>query len=199
MPPYDNRMICFTSPNHFWLNSMRKDNFHAAIFMPTWTFEELVEANEILGLKIPKFESENSLEKKFEIFGGIARFCLNPIWTNCKLEIERLKTEISQEITSLDVLKNMLFSGFNCGQLCHSVFHIAPKRFQNLRFPIFSEFFIGSDFIKEKIIEVIEKANATERNKFVQIIKENSAATNLYGQCMKDDVIKYFLTEENLI
>jgi hypothetical protein len=72
-PDEDIQMIAFTSPNHGWLHSRRKDPAHRKLFMPLWTLQELLEAKEALGLNEP---FDTTLREAFGKFGGVARYCL---------------------------------------------------------------------------------------------------------------------------
>lgn len=53
IPPQEvKNMIAFTSPNFGWFDSMRKDQNHTKVYMPVWTFHELMHAIDVLQLDV---------------------------------------------------------------------------------------------------------------------------------------------------
>jgi hypothetical protein len=65
-------MVCFTSPNYFWLDGMIKAENHVPLYLPVWTLTELYEENEFLKLGL----DNEIIEQRFLLFGGSARYCL---------------------------------------------------------------------------------------------------------------------------
>lgn len=81
--PQDVQYLVCTSPNEEWTSITCKNPFHTCYYMPVWTQEELLEAAVALKLDQGQLGSadyrlvnQETLERDFEIFGGVARPCL---------------------------------------------------------------------------------------------------------------------------
>ena len=79
--PDEAKMVCFTSPNISWLDSIDHAPDHKVLFMPPWTLDELQEAVYLLDRqffpKIPIMEDRLALvAERFNTVGGSARYCL---------------------------------------------------------------------------------------------------------------------------
>jgi hypothetical protein len=65
------KKLVFSSPHRLNANSLKNDSYMR--FMPVWTFEELQQAQDAGGLVL----SDEELDERFKIFGGIARHVLD--------------------------------------------------------------------------------------------------------------------------
>lgn len=92
--PLRAQMVTFTSPNHEWLKDALKKSNERRLFMPFWSLEELLEANKALKLKLADAE----IERRFELFGGSARMCLQLDESNVKGQEDALTAAIKRLI-----------------------------------------------------------------------------------------------------
>ncbi|OWY93565.1 hypothetical protein PHMEG_00036991, partial [Phytophthora megakarya] len=130
--PEDTQMVCFSSPNATWLNKIKKNEDAETVFMPPWTLAELKVAATELKLTLLNemtvaqkrklgFEPDAEptfvelIERRFEIFGGVARECLSVVPSfvcrrqdnidctiNTLWNIAMLKSALEQGETSAD-------------------------------------------------------------------------------------------------
>ncbi|KAE9007423.1 hypothetical protein PR002_g16198 [Phytophthora rubi] len=96
-------MVVFTSPNDEWLRRNGTDG--KFLFMPLWTSDELQEAALVLGLGLDDAE----IDRRVEVFGGTARFCLSRDTNKITLAKERLVELIIREIRDGAGLQGLLF------------------------------------------------------------------------------------------
>ena len=97
--PHGAQMVCFTSPNDDWLKFMlnKFPSNHVTLFLPLWSRAELHSANRELGLGIESGE----LDRRFNVFGGVARICLATDAINVETIEAELEDECNRVITSL--------------------------------------------------------------------------------------------------
>ena len=128
---------------------------HLALYFPPWTEDELCDANEALGLAVPK----EFIRTRFEIFGGIARYCLSQDRIFVDVAIDKLKREL-RRITS-DAILRTHFEGTQRGISCvgDKIFHMIPERFPNTNFPCQYRIQIASQRIRDMLRERINDSD----------------------------------------
>jgi hypothetical protein len=177
--PPDSQMVAFTSPNEAWLNSIYKAANHCELYMPVWTFQELCDANELLGLDI---EMER-LQQYFGIFGGVARYCLGSESFSSGMQ---KKKEALGKISSFDDVKSILCGRKDLYEVCHRLFYYEPLAIRDLTaaelkelemrpqdlpyfFELYGSFFyfkrlcFGSEWIALQVEERIQEKQRVER------------------------------------
>lgn len=71
LPGSDCKMICFTSPNQTWLQSMTKfTEYHRTRYMPNWSLMEQLRARDALGINL----NDATIKTRWNYFGGTVRY-----------------------------------------------------------------------------------------------------------------------------
>jgi hypothetical protein len=118
----EDKMVCFTSRKYEWLNEMIKEEYHLALYLPFWTLNELLEANDLLELGL----REDVIKQRFFLFGGSARYCLSNDDLFVELEAIDLR-EQARSINSLREVRKVLEMNALCKSfVLHAVFHLVP-------------------------------------------------------------------------
>ncbi|EEY58117.1 uncharacterized protein PITG_00730 [Phytophthora infestans T30-4] len=73
--PKHQKMVCFTSPNERWLDSLYKDFSQTTLYMPLWDEDELFAA--ATSLRIDSVITRAVIDKRIGLFGFVARECLS--------------------------------------------------------------------------------------------------------------------------
>ncbi|EEY58122.1 uncharacterized protein PITG_00735 [Phytophthora infestans T30-4] len=73
--PQQQKMVCFTSPNERWLDSLYKDFSQTTLYMPLWDEDELFAA--ATSLRIDSVITRAVIDKRIGLFGLAARECLS--------------------------------------------------------------------------------------------------------------------------
>ncbi|KAI9989914.1 hypothetical protein PInf_020209 [Phytophthora infestans] len=73
--PKHQKMVCFTSPNGQWLDSLYKDFSQTTLYMPLWDEDELFAA--ATSLRIDSVITRAVIDKRIGLFGFVARECLS--------------------------------------------------------------------------------------------------------------------------
>jgi hypothetical protein len=152
------QMVVFTGPREKWLKAMRKNN--ATLYMPLWTCEELQEAAFALGLtELSEDESitEDAIETRFNIFGGVARECFLRSIFLVKMKQDELVNEI-RKLTAAEL--NDLIRGATNSSLRHRVLHYVPDAMSN-GFMVRTK--LASPFIAQKLAERMLQLPEAER------------------------------------
>ena len=111
-------MVCFTSPNPDWYDSIIKEPTHTCLYMPVWTFEELIQADSLLHLDL----GNDTLSQRFHFFGGSARFCLatDPGYIRVS---EKNLLKSADQIKRFEMIPEIAHNTAPRG-LCHRIFHM---------------------------------------------------------------------------
>lgn len=120
-PRSPNKMVCFTCPNYRWMDKYARETCHVCLWFPAWTYDELLEANEVCELQL----SEDTLRNRFNFFGGSARYCLS----FDSISVSNARTALESKILlidSLDKLSVCLRGGEGNDALSHQLFHSHP-------------------------------------------------------------------------
>jgi hypothetical protein len=161
--PARQKMVCFTSPDFDWLNSMRTDAAHESIRMPVWTLEELELARDTLKLD---YLSSEMLEDRYEFFGGSARYCLEEHFHIVSLEKSQL-LDGTKEIDSFDQMVSLLTLDTPKPTLAHAIFHFKPEVLTESHRPVFYLMFFCSKQIAEKVFTNIKDHSEQKRGGFL--------------------------------
>ncbi|KAI9989919.1 hypothetical protein PInf_020214 [Phytophthora infestans] len=73
--PKHQKMVCFTSPNERWLDSLYKHFSQTTLYMPLWDEDELFAA--ATSLRIDSVITRAVIDKRIGLFGFVARECLS--------------------------------------------------------------------------------------------------------------------------
>ena len=146
-PPWDERMICFTSPHRGWSKYIRKENAHIKLHMPVWTESELYEDNNVLGLGI----ADTEMRRRFSVFGGKASVCLG---TDAGF-VQQMETDLFNRVAALDPdqVEDFLHRKSADYDDLHTIFHNHPLDTDK------SGYVIGicSGSVEEQIMELIKR------------------------------------------
>jgi hypothetical protein len=152
------KMVCFSSPNEEWLDSMDKNEYFTALYMPPWTLEELQEARKLLaedptadatsrpnpeGISVNMMLrlTEEEVERRFKIFGGSARYCL----TRSALLYERGLKRLRYELYSIKSFSDLELNMKGCGKIPYNVLFMHPTGFKDYVIDF------ASVYVKERI------------------------------------------------
>lgn len=174
--PSRSQMVTFTSPNESWLGSIHKAANHCKLYMPVWTFKELCDANDLLGLGI----EDQTLRKDYGIFGGVARYCLATSETNIEDGYEKLDSALGR-ICSFDDVETVLRGGKDLQDYSHCLFHYLPKKFKDTEYCFFARSIFGSKWIATKIEERIRVKKKVERVDLMRWLYGVDKGSALYG------------------
>ena len=175
-PEYQ-KMVCFTSPNYSWFNNIRKSEYHARMYMPLWDLEELLAANDSLGLGLDL----DQVSERYDTFGGVARYCLskNPSF------VYRAESELLDnlnEIDNFETIKKMLKFKSRKANVIHRIFHMVPEYSADSSFAYSFHF----RFASEKAVHLFNRAcialDDMNRSTFVRWLKYDSQAKCLVGR-----------------
>ena len=175
--PQDNSMVCFTSHEKSWLNSIVKQmGSQEVLYMPVWSLTELYKANDLLKLKL----KTAAIESRYKLFGGAARYCL--VADDRKFfqhELE-LKGEIS-EINSFQGLTKCLNnpSPTHC-----TIFSISPC-FDTLGLPTFYELDFCSKQVALLVNESIVDKSRERLSEFSHWLKGHNECANGFSILLK--------------
>jgi hypothetical protein len=120
--PKRQKMVCFSCPNHVWLDLYFKDKRHTRLWFPAWTLEELLDANEVCELDL----SEETIANRFNFFGGSARYCLSTDEQYVEEGRAKLRSKTSA-VDSVYELSLCLKDGPYRDVLSHQIFHLYPE------------------------------------------------------------------------
>ena len=165
---------------------MRKNSTHVALYMPTWTLQELNDANNFLNLGL----DYDQIEKRFILFGGSARYCLtlNPDFYLQGEKDLKIKTD---DIESFKYILCCLRNDVNLESVTHSIFHYEPVLGVS-NVPCFYDLNFCSVEI-ERIVEKRIKDKSRERRlELVDWIKGNSKGSTLLGWLFEGHVNEIF-------
>ena len=174
--PANSKMVAFTGPNASWLDSMVKAPNHCRLYMPVWEYDELSEANDLLKLKI----SSDCLLQRYELFGGVPRYCLT---TNLEFyeqgEME-LKSAINK-IQGLEDLQACSDGRMELDRVVHRLMHYVPN--EN---PVFASLSIASPRIRQKILSQLQIKSVTGRKKLMDWLEGAGKASSFAGWLFED-------------
>ena len=177
-----NRMICFTSPNFDWFRSVAKCENHSRIVFPTWTFDELIEANELCGLSI----SLQELDDRFNFFGGSARYCLTTL-TDFKDEGKDLIFDKIGRLQNFSGLTQCLQTiSAPTDHIAHLIFHSVPVIKPRPPFTRFEQRTVCSDQVYELISTNTSQESEEQRREFCNFLKLQTSCATLLGNIFKD-------------
>jgi hypothetical protein len=168
-------MVCFTSPNRSWFNYIVKDMYHVALYMPLWNLDELFLANFKLHLGLD-FET---IEERFHLFGGCARYCL-AIFDQYYTNAETALTQKARSITSFDAVQRCIEGKIGVDELSHQIVHFVPAKAMSDRPHIFTLQF-ASDKMARLVDESISDASDSKRNELVHWLGGVSKCSSLVG------------------
>ena len=174
--PMDNQMVCFTSPNYYWFDQMKKSANHIEMYMPIWTEYELIDANDVLNLGL----DVDTIEERFLLFDGCARFCLATDEDFYEKGVHELKSKI-KDIKSFYRLKRCVSNKANMQSIAHSIFYYFPRISSYSNLPCFYHLEVASNKIERMIEKNIVDKSDEKRREFVRMIKGDSKSSTMLG------------------
>lgn len=188
--PKHNKMICFSSPNAAWYQMVRKADYHTYVYMPLWTYLELVEASRTLDLNI----SENLIWENFNLFGGIARYCLSIKSDYVSTARAELLDECVAKINSFESIKDSLSGKLDLGAMVHRIFFFNPYP---LNYRKFFYTFCSAQVSMQVELNILDK-NETKRKELVEYLRGSPKCGVLLGWLF-ETYINDFLTTNSPI
>lgn len=115
--------IVFTSPNYGWFKHIEKIMYNRTRYMETWDYDELLKAVKKLELQI----STDEIYKRYQLFGGVARYCIDE---NEEAVIigERALHRAINAIDSFDDMEKCLNGSEDHEKIAHRLFHYVPQK-----------------------------------------------------------------------
>lgn len=174
--PRHSKMVTFTSPNHDWFEVIRKEPQHCKLFMPIWTFDELLDANDLLNLGV----GEEQLQQAFGVFGGVARYCLQPNVDLFENAVRDIVTCLSK-VNSYKDVKNCLLGKTGYDGTSHRIFYCMPLASEHSGYYFRAEYFIGSKWIAARVRESVEENEKMNREALMRQLRGLREAAALFG------------------
>ena len=166
------KMVCFTSPNETWFSSMKTSPYHIRMFMPVWDLDELLEANEHLGLKL----EVKTIQDRFHLFGGVPRYCIS-VSPNFVLLAQRHLSLCLSALDNFDTMKGF----FQNKSDLEYVFHIFPESIatgeKNL--PLSYQYKFASESVFAAVNKATESLDQKERNVLANMVQHDWETRNL--------------------
>ena len=169
----DNQMVCFTSPNPDWDDSIVKSPTHKCLYMPVWTVEELLEADRLLGLNL----GMDNLKQRFDLFGGSARFCLATDPGYIRDSEENLLKSANQ-IKRFEMIPEIAQNTAPRG-LCHRIFHAAPIWY--LGWPTSYSLIFCSRLIANKVYHSVQDFSDAKRAEMLGWMRSENPMASVVG------------------
>jgi hypothetical protein len=172
------KMICFTSYDSSWFLAVKDMvNVHITLYMPTWSFEELKEARNLLHLEI----SEDILASNFTEFGGIPRVCfIGPRIPFHEDYMDSIKQGI-QKIQSFSHFIEILQNKRDPERVPHRLFKFVPRLDEFYRCYVSYEFEPISSKIECAVSEHLKAINRSERIQMLNSLEGIGKASSFYG------------------
>jgi hypothetical protein len=167
-PPKARRpnMVVFTSPNDEWFRKNDKDGHFLS--MPLWTSDELQKSALVLELGLDDAE----IDKRVEIFGGAARYCLHRDQSEAKSKM----VEAIEANTSATEIANLLL-GKMSDRRCHRLVHFEPLvNNRGLRSTK-----LASSFVRTRLERRLPMLDFTAREQLRKSLGEMETAASLSG------------------
>ncbi|EGZ20310.1 hypothetical protein PHYSODRAFT_328438 [Phytophthora sojae] len=191
--PYGVKMVCFTSLNERWFDTIEKSDDCPLLIMPPWDLEELVIACGALNLTtfvaVPDEGEEDvafadntgnadmvvdHVEERFKIFGGAARECLSIDPTFIEKRQEHIKKTI-MGLEDIDFMKRVLNQS---NSMLHCICHFVPNPANPLLEYSVAE---PTTFEKRLLAECLNKLNTAKRNEILDCLRHNISAAPFRG------------------
>ncbi|RLN91488.1 hypothetical protein BBJ28_00024084 [Nothophytophthora sp. Chile5] len=166
-PRDDGQMVVFTSPNEKWLKISKKR--YCDFYMPLWTREELHEAALVLALDIDGDE----IDRRFEIFGGVARECLLFHQADVDNATEYIQGAIGA-ITKQDELQHLLL-GKADSAIRHYLLHYEPRPIRKRK-----TVKLASPFVEQKLAERMSVMTFEQRESLRKLLRGVPEAASLH-------------------
>jgi hypothetical protein len=160
------QMVCFTSPNHGWLNVCSKLRA-VVLYMPRWTLYELLEANDVLNLGFTEIE----LEKRCLLHGGSVRVCMETRKDIYDAHERDLMMAISM-INSLEKLIYFLSKAPGTENFAQRALYIFPINVKEIKQPRSYGVVLCSLQVERMIYENIRTRNMDVRSNIVYLVPD---------------------------
>ena len=178
----DSRMVCFTTPHEPWFAELEKMEDHNEIYMSVWSWDEILRANRLLGLAIP----ETELGRRYDFFGGVARFCLCVNDAKIGKAEESIRRRI-QSIRSLEILTDLLHEIPKYVRLSQRVFHMMYRTLDDGTEDMTrTELRFASTEIMKLIHENIALSTESWEKELIQILKRLPHTASLIGHMFEN-------------
>jgi hypothetical protein len=172
------KTVIFASPNHEFLKEHSKNSTMKKRFMPLWTESEILEAVELLKLKLD-YEFIQTLMLRFggsERFGGSVRYILTED-EDFRIEgIQNLDKAIAS-IESFEDLKKCIDLKMDDKDTIHKIFYFVP----NTERPNLFEMRLGSIYIALAVEANLKKADEQERLKLFRWLQSHGQSRSTAG------------------
>ena len=185
LEPCDNKMVCFTSPNYYWLDKMEKAEYHVELYFPVWTLEELWEANELLEIGL----DSKIIKERFLLFGGSARYCLTLNNRFYDKGVNQLESK-SRAITSFDDIKDCLVVKPKISNVIHRIFNYVPLYYEHDGMPSSFQPVFCSVTIARIVYASIREKSESKRSEFANWLKKFYAIFGWLFEGFDNDKLK---------
>lgn len=186
--PSGNQMVTFTYPSYEWFKYCLKHSGTLTLFMPFWTLNELLEANDYVGLGF----SHEEIEKKFNFFGGTARLCIS--FSGCKLiEWTDYLKGATKSIESFDQMKACFVMNLKMERISEQLFFYVPEFDEDRKYPTSSKFVFCSAKVARMVYKNITDKSEKKRQDFLTSINDFSERSEFRswlfeGYCMEKPI-----------
>ncbi|KAF4044888.1 hypothetical protein GN244_ATG02804 [Phytophthora infestans] len=144
--PQQQKMVCFTSPNERWLDSLYKDFSQTTLYMPLWDEDELFAA--ATSLRIDSVITRAVIDKRIGLFGLAARECLSQRESFVE---NRLKV-VQQTIEEMGTLEPQRLVRIVTGDdTYHCLSHLVPRQDDPRKFDVR----MASQYVRRRVLEKI--------------------------------------------
>ena len=174
LPKYG-QMVAFVCPNDDWFNMIYAHESHRKIYMPVWEFDELIDADQCIGIGIGPKE----LTARFNFFGGVPRFCLRskPFSEDSK---RYLLTGLRRLVWNYD-------ANSDASDLFHEIFHQVPSfsimelNDSEVSIPSQHSLAVSSKAVIYNLSRFVWNAGNDRRVKFIKFMQFGARVSYLMG------------------
>ncbi|KAF4138559.1 hypothetical protein GN958_ATG12301 [Phytophthora infestans] len=144
--PKHQKMVCFTSPNERWLDSLYKDFSQTTLYMPLWDEDELFAA--ATSLRIDSVITRAVIDKRIGLFGFVARECLS----QRERFVEDRLILVQQTIEEMSTLEPQRLVRIVTGvDTHHCLSHYVPHQDDPRKFDVR----MASQYVRRRVLEKI--------------------------------------------
>ncbi|EGZ24366.1 hypothetical protein PHYSODRAFT_260121 [Phytophthora sojae] len=146
----------------YWGHSVRGfAKLQSTIYLPPWTCKELQEAAHALGFPF----DDDEIEKRFEMFGGVARHCLNRKQPAVDRAARRIVQVVEGITKPMDI--RALIMAWDDDSTRQRVFHYVPYGYSSVMMAKFT-----FSFIEKKCSAVMQQASREDQRMLRQTIED---------------------------
>lgn len=159
-PPRGAVTVCFMDYDYTWQKNMRYALTHECVFTPTWSLAELLEANELLDLRV----SARDIRNRYAIVGGVPAVCFSADLSEVCRAYERVMACV-KAIRSYHDLDAFLFGMTPVSCSIYPLFHHLPMTESGKRSSTYSATF-ASKFVLELVAQRTAGSNGERSLRF---------------------------------